>query len=396
MNRFIKSATDEITTIKDLPELPGKFEYLLYKDLKPIVEFGDVVSKGTPIAKGKWQMLHAASAGKILSVDDNSIVVEASHSDNQISKLDNTKLLQTNPLDFAVKNGLIGMGGAGFPSAIKWNVSKGLDTLVINAVECEPYCSVDQSVLLYYTETVMEGAKALQQALNIKNIILAVRKSFFKQISSKWYGDVLKMSDRYPGGAERLIVEKLSGSPLPAGELPSTRGCLIHNATTLYSVGKCLRNGMPVTERPISFVDLSLKKSSEWLVPVGTVVQNFLDIISVDVDKEKQRLVAGGPMMGKEISPHSTIDKNTTAITLVTDSKRFLRDELPCTGCGSCNDVCPLGLHPIELVSRIRSGKLQGKSFEIQLNECFFCGACSAVCPSDIPLADVIRKERQK
>jgi len=395
MNRFIKSKTGEVGQPQQLPQQPKTLEYRLYKDLKPCVKEGETVAKGAPLAKGKWQMLHAGRGGIVSSVTDDIITIDCHHTTDDASLVDNIKLLKSNTCDFAIQNGFIGMGGAGFPSAIKWDISEGLDTLVINSVECEPYASVDQSLLLNYTQTIFDGAKALQEALNIKKVILAVKKSFFKQIRPIWDGDIITMSDIYPGGAERLIVGKLTKKPLPAGEFPSTRGCLVHNTTTIYSIGKCLKEGMPITDRPISVIDTEKKTSKEWFVPIGTVLREFLDIISIKIDMDKQRIIAGGVMMGKEISLDSTIDKNTTAITIVSTTKRLLRDELPCTGCGSCNDVCPLGLHPVDLAIRIRTGKMQSKAFETQLNECFFCGACSAVCPSDIPLADIIREERQ-
>jgi electron transport complex protein RnfC len=395
MHRFIKSKTGDVGQPAVLAQPPKTLKYQLYQDLQPCVKEGETIAKGAPLAKGKWQTLHAGRGGLVSSVTDDVIVIDCHDTTDDVSLVDNAKLLKSNPCDFAIQNGFIGMGGAGFPSAIKWNISDGLDTLVINAVECEPYASVDQSLLLNYTQTISDGAKVLQEALNIKKVILVVKKSFFKQIRPIWDGEIITMPDKYPGGAERLIVGKLTKKLLPAGEFPSTRGFLVHNTTTIYSIGKCLKEGMPIVERPISVIDAEKKTSKEWFVPIGTVLKEFLDIISLTIDLDKQRIIAGGVMMGKEISLDSTIDKNTTAITIVSTTKRLLRDEQPCTGCGSCNDVCPIGLHPIELVNRIRTGKMQSKAFEIQLKECFFCGACSAVCPSDIPLADIIREERQ-
>jgi Na+-translocating ferredoxin:NAD+ oxidoreductase subunit C len=396
MNRVVKSKAGEVEKPQRLPKQPKTLKYM-YKGLRSCVKLGETVSKGAPVAKGRWQTLHAGLAGVISSVTDDIIVVDCRNTSDtdDVSKVDNAEFLRNTPVDFAIQNGFIGMGGAGFPSAIKWKISEDIDTLVINSVECEPYASVDQSLLLHCTQNVLDGAKAMQEALNIKNVILAVKKSFLKQIRSLWDGEILTMSDRYPGGAERLIIGKLTKKPLPAGEFPSTRGFLVHNTTTIYSVGKSLKSGMPITERPISVIDMDNKSSKEWFVPIGTVLKDFIDIISLNIDMDKKRIIAGGVMMGQELSLDSTIDKNTTAITIVTDTKRLLRNELPCTACGSCNDICPLGLHPIELARRIRTGEMQSKAFHTQLNECFLCGACSAVCPSDIPLADIIREERK-
>ncbi len=396
MNRFIKSKAGEVEKPHRLMRQPKTLKYM-YKGLQACVKTGENVSKGAPVAKGKWQTLHAGLAGVVASVADDIIVVDCHNNkpdtDNVVK--DNAEFLRNTPVDFAIQNGFIGMGGAGFPSAIKWKISEDIDTLVINSVECEPYASVDQSLLLHCTQNVLDGAKAMKEALNIKNVILAVKKSFFKKIRPLWDGEILTMSDRYPGGAERLIIGKLTKKPLPAGEFPSKRGFLVHNTTTIYSVGKSLKNGMPITERPISVIDMDNKTSQEWFVPIGTILKEFMDIISLNIDMDKKRIIAGGVMMGQELSLNSTIDKNTTAITIVTDTKRLLRDELPCTACGSCNDICPLGLHPIELVRRIRTVEMKSKAFHTHLNECFLCGACSAVCPSDIPLADIIREERK-
>ncbi|MDF7800253.1 4Fe-4S dicluster domain-containing protein [Pontiellaceae bacterium B1224] len=293
--------------------------------------------------------------------------------------------------------GLIGMGGGGFPASEKLWANRHSHTLVINGVECEPGSSIDKSVLLNDSLWVAAGAAACAKVVGATKVILAVQHNpeFVAEVN-KLYSEfeILSFPDKYPAGAEKLILKRLTGKCPPPGSRPYEFGFLIQNVVSLRAVGRAIVDGIPVVERPLTLAMPSTGFYKNIIVPVGISVSELLDLYKLPYDSGIHLISDSGIMMGKEISKSSTIEKTTISIFILKRDVAF-REERPCTRCGVCNTACPLGLHPFTLTEKIRKGKTGGNAFKGQMSECFLCGVCSAVCPSGIPLVQTLEKGKQ-
>lgn len=290
--------------------------------------------------------------------------------------------------------GLTGMGGAGFPVAEKIRASDGIHTLVINAVECEPGASIDQAILLHHAKWVQAGAEAFAKSIGAQTIILAIKKDppLVTELSSRYSCRIETFPNRYPAGAEKLIIKKLHGNMPPPGIRPHQLGYIVQNVCTLRAIGRALLDGIAVAERPLSVANARTGFYENIIAPIGLKMGELLQAVNCPFDPEKQRIVAGGLMMGQVANPTHPIEQITTSLFIIDRDDHTERD---CIRCGACNDICPLGLHPIALVERIKKGKTTAPAFSAQMTECFLCGACSAVCPSDIPLVQTLAEGKQ-
>lgn len=293
--------------------------------------------------------------------------------------------------------GLVGMGGGMFPVARKVSASCGARTLVINGVECEPGITIDQSLLLYHSRWIIAGAEASAREIGATRIVLAVKKEkiLIRELCKLYPSfDLLPMPRTYPAGAERLILRKLLRRMPPPGALPFHLGCLVQNTATLRAIGRALLDGIPASERPLTLAAPDSGFYQNLIAPVGISFGELLEKAGCAYHPEKQTLIAGGLMMGREASASETVTLGTTSV-LVLNRARVATVETDCIRCGACYDACPLTLHPIAMVDIIRNDRPPGAAFKSQLKECFLCGACSAVCPARIPLAAHLREGKK-
>lgn len=384
------------TPLEPLPAAPAAVKLPLASatnrcELVPCLAAGAVVQAGEVVARADPLALHAPVSGRIVAVAADWMTIEASGAGAPSFSPPPPPTAHTLS-DFAAEMGLVGMGGSMFPAAIKLGAAESIHTLVINAVECEPGIEIDQCLLEHALDPVRAGVEAMVEALAIERVILACPKvavprlrPLEEPLSCRCHG----MANTYPAGAEKLILGVLGGSIPPAGVLPVQQGFLVMSVASLHTVGLRLRTGQPSIERPLSLVTDQATRNLR--VPVGTPVQHLLDCTQVPFDPARQFLVAGGVMMGRRVDPESPILKGTNAIFVRARQRRLEAKEEPCILCGSCFDACPLGLHPIGMADRIRSGTAS-RALRAQLKECFLCGACSAVCPSEIPLVQVFHE----
>lgn len=293
--------------------------------------------------------------------------------------------------------GLVGMGGGMFPTARKVKASRGVHTLVINGVECEPGITIDQAILLHHSRWIIAGAEASARAVGATRIVLAVKKerALIRKLRQLYPSfDLLTLPRSYPAGAEKLILRKLLRRMPPPGALPFHLGGLVQNVASLRAIGRALLDGIPAIERPLTLAAPDSEVYHNLVVPVGMTFGELLKMAGCAYDPEKQILVAGGLMMGREVSADETVTLGTTSV-LVLNRARVETRETDCIRCGACYDACPLKLHPIALVDVIRNDQPHSAAFKSQLKECFLCGACSAVCPARIPLAVHLREGKQ-
>ena len=296
--------------------------------------------------------------------------------------------------DYLDEIGLVGMGGSGFPTSEKIRKAMGAHTLVVNGIECEPGVSIDEAVLLRDCLWVAAGANACAKAIGAGKIVLAVRNdSAFHAELKERYGEfeIVPFTDKYPAGAEKLILKKLTGKMPPPGTRPYQLGYLVQNVATLRAIGRAIVDGIPVVERPLALAMPSTGFYKNLIAPVGIEVRELLQLYQLPFDRSLHVIVDSGLMMGREVHPSNTIEKTTLSILVIRRDDAW-RDERPCIRCGACNTACPLGLHPFELTERIRKGKTGSQAYKAQITECFLCGICSAVCPSDIPLIQVLKR----
>lgn len=296
--------------------------------------------------------------------------------------------------DFLERIGLVGMGGSGFPTSEKIRAGIGAHTLVINGVECEPGITIDQTVLLHHSDWVKRGAHASATAIGAKRIVLAVKNN--KQHISKLRSlypeyDIVSFPDRYPAGAEKLILKKLTGKMPPPGVRPYQLGYLVQNVVSLRAIGRALTDGIPVVERPLTLAMPSTGFYKNIVAPVGLPIRELFETFNLSFDPAKHLIASSGLMMGHEVARDDLVEKTTTSL-IVLERKKLEEPERGCIRCGACNTACPLGLHPFTLTEMIKQGKTSSAAFQTQMTECFLCGACSAVCPSCIPLVPTLKE----
>jgi electron transport complex protein RnfC len=299
--------------------------------------------------------------------------------------------------DFIEKIGLVGMGGSGFPSSEKVRACIGAHTLVINGVECEPGITIDQTVLLHQSEWIKTGVEASATAIGAKRIVLAVKKNAqqISQLKTLYPSyEIVSFPDRYPAGAEKLILKKLDGKMPPPGVRPYQLGYLVQNVVSLRAIGRALIDGIPAVERPLTLTMPSTGFYKNILAPVGLLIREVLETFDLPYDPSKHIIAASGLMMGHEVTIDDCIEKTTTSLILL-ERKKLEDREHGCIRCGACNTACPLGLHPFILTELIQQGKTGSPAFQAQMTECFLCGACSAVCPSHIPLVQTLTEGKQ-
>lgn len=299
--------------------------------------------------------------------------------------------------DFLDEIALVGMGGSGFRTSEKLRANRNSHTLVINGIECEPGISIDQSVLLNESPWVMAGAAACLKATGIQRIILALKKDpVTSSRLRKLYREVeiIEFPSRYPSGAEKLILKKLTGQLPPPGIRPYELGYLIQNVVTLRAIGRALQDGVPVVERPLTLAMPSVGFYKNIVVPVGFRIRELLATYSLPFDPFLHIIADSGLMMGREVAPEDRITKTSLSLLVLRRDEAW-HEERPCTRCGACNTACPLDLHPFMLTEAIRKKKTGSPSFKAQMAECFLCGVCSAVCPSGIPLVQTLEKGKQ-
>ena len=294
-------------------------------------------------------------------------------------------------------SGLVGLGGAGFPAAVKLapkNMDE-IDTLVINAAECEPYITSDNRCMLEDTHFIMSGIKAVMKYLEIPKCIIGIEGNKPEAIAKMKDAidapgiEVKTLPCRYPQGAEKVLIENCTGREVPFPGLPSDVGVVVMNVTSVAFVGKYLETGMPLVTKRLTVDGDIVKEPKNVEVVIGTPVEELLEFCG-GLTEEPGKVLYGGPMMGNCLADLSQpILKNNNAILAFSKKMATLPKPTNCIHCGRCTNACPLGLSAKEIVEAYGTGNVE-LLIELNADLCMSCGTCSFVCPAKRPLAPSI------
>lgn len=376
----------------------------------PAVVENEVIRKGQLVARSQGNVsahLHAPCSGHVESIGDwaaahpsglptPTMVIHNDYRDvsEDVSVPVNPRFLRPEVIAERISHsGIVGLGGATFPSAVKLTLGQRKQTpiLIINGCECEPYLTCDDRLMQERTAEVMDGIQMLSQALYGPETIIVVEDNKPEALrlmreATKGLGNIRAMSvpTRYPMGSEKQLIEYVTGRQVPAGQLSADVGVMVHNVATAHAVSNAVRHGNPLTHRVVTVAGKAVKRPGNYEVPIGMLISDLLAYCGLN--EEPARILMGGPMMGQAL-PHTEIPitKGCNGILAMSRDEVGTRVEHPCIRCGSCVDACPMGLSPLTMAALLKKEKLDD-AVGIGLKDCILCGSCSFACPSAIPL----------
>ena len=298
----------------------------------------------------------------------------------------------------AVQNGgVVGLGGAAFPSHVKLAPPPDchVHTIILNGAECEPYLTTDHRIMVEYPERVQLGARIMLRALGAERVVIGVERNKPDAIAALGRTcptdidvSVLPMTVKYPQGAEKMLIKTVTGREVPSGKLPVTLGVLVQNVGSAASIAEIFETGLPLVERIVTVTGPGIARPSNLIVPIGTKLRDLLAACGGLTD-DAGEIVFGGPMMGNAVADLDTpIVKGTTGVVVLAREQTRAEATYPCIHCGRCLDACPVFLNPSTLGDYARLQRYEDME-ALHLADCMLCGSCSYVCPSNIPLAQM-------
>ncbi|WP_305153168.1 RnfABCDGE type electron transport complex subunit C [uncultured Dubosiella sp.] len=297
-------------------------------------------------------------------------------------------------VEFTKNAGLVGLGGAGFPTYVKYLKPNGIDTVLINGVECEPYITADYKMMMDDPKHLVTGALIMKKMAEAQRVIICIKKthpdliSVVKQAAENTGVEVREVPDVYPMGWERVLVREVLHKEY--GNLPAEAGCIVNNAGTAIELARMMEHGEAIANKIVTVSGAGVKDPMNVSVPVGMPVKEIFEHTGFKLDSV--RLIAGGPMMGKAIpNDMFVIDRAMNALTILDNPAD---NAIACLRCGSCSDHCPAGLQPVRIAMAMKEGNIEEMERR-QAMRCIECGLCTYVCPSKIDVTENVRKAKR-
>jgi Na+-translocating ferredoxin:NAD+ oxidoreductase subunit C len=417
----------EQTAHKAIEDFPEPEEVIIFlsqhtgKKARPLVQPGDEVKVGQKIAEPDGfisSSIHSSVSGKVFSIEERmhpvlqrrevAIIIKSNKGnvlDSAIKpRVDYMELSRESLLGIIKESGIVGLGGAMFPTQVKLAPPKKVDTLLVNGCECEPYLNSDNRIMIEQPKEILVGIGLLQKILGVSRIIVGVEDNKAEAIMSM--KDVLKdttvemmlLDTKYPQGAEKMLIKRILGREVPRGGLPFDVGVVVSNIGTVLSIYQAVVQGIPLFQRVITVSGEHIKKPGNYRVRIGTPFKEIVDYcFSVDSKAlfTEYELKMGGPMMGiAQASLDSAVIKGTSGLTLLKRSPVQLSEENSCIKCGRCVDVCPMELYPNYYAFYGKKKELGGAS-DYNVMDCIECRSCEYICPAKLPLLSFIKREKE-
>ena len=388
----------------------------------PVVAKGDMVKAGQVIATSQGFVstnIHSSVSGKVNKVDrmpdstgyrQTCVVIDV-EGDEWVDTVDlspviirEITLTREEIVKKCVENGIVGMGGATFPSHVKLSIPPGkkCDILIINGVECEPFLTSDHRIMLERGEEMLTGVTILMKALGVSKAIVGIENNkpdaikHLTELARSFEGvSVAGLKVKYPQGGEKQLIKALINREVPSGGLPIDVGTVVHNVGTALAVYEAIQKNKPLVERVVTVTGKHLPKPGNMKVRIGTPFRNLIEA-SGGMPDNTGKIVNGGPMMGKAVSTLEVpVTKGTSGIILFPAEESVRKPESACIRCGKCISACALGLEPYLLMVLAKKG-LKEKMEHERIMDCMECGSCSYICPANRPLLDYIRLGKQQ
>lgn len=378
---------------------------------EPIVEVGQHVKMGQKIAEAKGfisSSIHASVSGTVVAIEPRlhtvsglealAIVIQSDgkntlhESVKPAGELDN--LSPDEIIEIVREKGIVGMGGAGFPTAVKLKAPKSIELVLLNGCECEPILTADHQVLLDYADDVIYGLKAMMKASGAPKGVIAIednKQDAVALLQEKTADlpniEIVIAKTKYPQGAEKMLIKKVMGKQVPSGGLPMDVGAIVCNVSTAKAISDAIKTGMPLIERVVTVSGERMNKPGNYLVKVGTSVKDIISHCG-DVKGDDVTIKIGGPMMGFKVEnlnvPMLKCSNGIIAIETI------VKEAVECIKCGRCADVCPMELRPLYYTKYALTEDWEGMKAQ-NLMDCIECGCCEYICSSKIPIVERIK-----
>ncbi len=381
------------------------------KPAVPVVKVGDLVKVGTLIAEQSGPIsspVHASVSGKVTKISDflttagSTVPAITIESDGLMTPDESVVPKEISSKDDFINairdSGIVGLGGAGFPTYVKFNVdAEKVDELIINGAECEPYITSDTRTMLERVDDIAFALSMIEKFIGVKKIIIGIEANkkaaieSMKQLAEKDSCVSVKvLPSIYPQGGEKVLVYHTTGKVIPLGKLPLDVGCIVSNITTIASIGSYIKTGMPLVEKCVTVDGAAVKNPQNVIAPIGTALSDVIEFCG-GLTESPEKVLYGGPMMGITVLDVSAqIIKNTNAVLALSKKEAKLPKTTACIRCGSCTNTCPFGINPAN-IARAYAKKDFEELEALGINLCMECGCCSFLCPANRPLVQTNR-----
>ncbi len=413
------TATSPIKVMPAAPEMVFALFQHAGKPALPAVAVGARVKVGTPIARPDGfisSAVHSSVSGEVKAIENRphpalgespAIVITSdgqdTPDDNIQPRQDIDNLSSAQIIEIVQKSGIVGLGGAGFPTHVKLSPPKDkpVDTLILNGAECEPYLTADHRLMVEQANQIFSGMKIAMKALKATKAVIAIEENkpdaiaIFKKLADGKNIRLISIKSFYPQGAEKQLIQAALQREVPSGCLPFDVGVVVQNVATCFAIYQAVYQGKPLYERVVTVTGTILKNPANLLIKLGTSLRSVIDFCG-GATEEIAKVIIGGPMMGiAQCSLDVAVIKGTSGIIVFSKKQAAARLRQPCIRCGQCLRVCPMGLNPSAIARAIEMNRLD-LAQEYYVLDCVECGICSYTCPGNSDIVGLVKLAKQK